>query len=159
MSRPTPSTHLKTGPKRRKRAGSESGTETTADGTKTRSGRHRKRPPVFRWTPTQVIERCRAKHYCLVCAGQVLALRDLMQEFGWNISELAGHSGVSRSMISEVLSLDTLATTPILNALAESFGLELFAFGFIAHLALLGELPDASNRVPPPCGEVSPWRH
>jgi hypothetical protein len=99
-----------------------------------------RRGPVFTLTPAQVIAHCRKKHHCLWVAGQVLALMALMQARNWSTLELAERSGVSRSHLSEVLVLETTASTNVLHILAETFGFEMFEFHLLTAFALRAEV-------------------
>lgn len=96
-----------------------------------------KRPPVFRLTPEQVISRCHEQKHCDMCAGHVLALMALMVDRQWTISELADHSQVRRSTLSEILSLKKCPCTDTRHKLAECFGMELCAFELLAHFAFV----------------------
>ena len=48
------------------------------------SPERKRRGPVFTLTREQVFEKCRAKKHRLICAGEVLALMDLMEMRGWH---------------------------------------------------------------------------
>jgi len=100
-----------------------------------------RRGPVFTLTREQVFQKCRAKKHRLICAGEVLALRDLMELRGWSIVELAEHSHVSRQMISAFLNLERYPTSEVVDMLACPFGLELFEFDLLACLEARGEVP------------------
>ncbi|MCA9422690.1 MAG: helix-turn-helix transcriptional regulator [Nitrospira sp.] len=95
---------------------------------------------MFELTPQQVIEHCRRNGHCLSCAGQALALRACMERLGWSISELAEHSGVSRSHLSEILMVKTSASLDVLDALAASVGLQFFELCLLAAFCLRSEL-------------------
>lgn len=101
----------------------------------------RRRGPVFTLTRKQVFEKCRAKKHRLICAGEVLALMDLMEQRGWSILELAEHSHVSRQMISAMLNLERFPTSEVLDQLACPFGLELFEFDQLAWYEVRAEVP------------------
>ncbi len=96
-----------------------------------------KRKPVFQLSPEEVIRRCRERKHCDMCAGQVLALMSLMQEWGWTMTELAERSHVGRSMISEMLSLKKIATMDTLYPLVRCFGLKVHVFDLLAEFCLL----------------------
>jgi hypothetical protein len=49
------------------------------------STERKRRGPVFTLTREQVFQKCRAKKHRLICAGEVLALMDLMEMRGWTI--------------------------------------------------------------------------
>ena len=99
-----------------------------------------RRKPVFTLTREQVIQHCQEEGHCLWVAGQVLALMALMNQRQWTILALAEHSGVSRSHISEILSLKTAASTDIQHILAQTFGLEIFDFHLLTALSLRAEV-------------------
>jgi ribosome-binding protein aMBF1 (putative translation factor) len=100
-----------------------------------------RRGPVFSLTREQVFLKCRAKQHRLICAGEVLALRDLMEQRGWSILELAEHSHVSRQMISAFLNLERYPTSEVVDMLACPFGMELFEFDLLAWFEARGEVP------------------
>ena len=100
-----------------------------------------KRVPQFSLTREQVIARCVDSHHRLICAGQVLALMDIMQVMGWTMLEVAHRSGVSHSMIADVLRLRAFFTTDRLSCVVEAFGLELHEFDRLAMYEVLGEVP------------------
>lgn len=100
-----------------------------------------RRGPVFTLTREQVFQKCRAKRHRLICAGEVLALRDLMELRGWSILELAEYAGVSRQMISAFLNLERFPTTEVVDRLACPFGMELFEFDLLATFEVRGEVP------------------
>lgn len=99
-----------------------------------------RRKPVFALTPQEVIARCRENHHCLWVAGQVLALMALMNDRGWTIKELSEHSGVSRSHLSEILTLQATASTDVQDRLAETFGIKLFDFHLLTAFSLHAEV-------------------
>jgi hypothetical protein len=78
----------------------------------------KRRGPVFSLTREQVFQKCRAKKHRLICAGEVLALMDLMELRGWSILELAEKSLVSRQMISAMLNLERFPTSEVVDQLA-----------------------------------------
>jgi hypothetical protein len=84
---------------------------------------HRK--PVFSLTPKQVFQLCRESCHALICAGQVLAVMDLMLRAGWPIGVLAQRAHVSESHLSEFLRLKKFFTTDIVSRVAAAFGLKL----------------------------------
>lgn len=99
-----------------------------------------RRRPVFTLTLEQVLQRCRKLGHCLWVAGQVLALRALMEARNWTILELAERSGVPRSHLSEILVLKTTASTRVQHILAETFGFELFEFHLLTFFSLRAEV-------------------
>ncbi|MEQ1932694.1 MAG: helix-turn-helix transcriptional regulator [Fimbriimonadaceae bacterium] len=96
-----------------------------------------KRLPTFRLTPGQVIARCREQKHCDMCAGHVLALMALMVHRKWTISELADHSHVRRSTLSEILILKKCPCTDTRHKLAECFGMPLCGFELLAHFSFV----------------------
>jgi ribosome-binding protein aMBF1 (putative translation factor) len=101
----------------------------------------KRRGPVFSLTREQVFRKCRAKKHRLICAGEVLALMDLMEQRGWSILELADHSHISRQMISAFLNLERFPTSEVVDQLACPFGLELFEFDQLACFEVRAEVP------------------
>ena len=101
----------------------------------------KRRGPVFTLTREQVFRKCRAKKHRLICAGEVLALMDLMEMRGWTILELAEHSHVSRQMISAILTVERCPTSEVVDQLACPFGLELFEFDQLACYEVRAEVP------------------
>jgi hypothetical protein len=101
----------------------------------------KRRGPVFTLTREQVFRKCRAKKHRLICAGEVLALMDLMEMRGWTILELAEHSHVSRQMISAILNVERFPTSEVVDQLAFPFGLELFEFDQLACYEVRAEVP------------------
>lgn len=101
----------------------------------------KRRGPVFSLTREQVFQKCRAKKHRLICAGEVLALMDLMELRGWSILELAEKSLVSRQMISAFLNLERFPTSEVVDQLACPFGMELFEFDLLACFEVRAEVP------------------
>ena len=92
--------------------------------------RRRRRKPVFSLTPEQTLRLCKDKGHCPMVAGQILALRSLMEQCGWTILETAEHSQISRPMISEMLNVQTCASTNTINTLACTFGMDHLEYTF-----------------------------
>ena len=63
-----------------------------------------------------------------------------METLDWNITELADHCHVSRPMLSEMLSMKTIATTDVWDPVAESLGMPLHVFDLLARNCLDAEL-------------------
>ena len=101
------------------------------------SGGAVKRQPSFRFTPEEVIARNRAQGHCDMCAGHVLALLALMVDRQWTMTELADHSHVRRSTLSEILSLTKCPCTDTRHKLAECFGMPLRIFELLAHFSFV----------------------
>ena len=99
-----------------------------------------KRKPAFTLTPAQVVQLCVQRERRLICAGQVLALKELMRETGWTIAEVARRSRVSRAMISEFLRFQAFPTSELMSRLAEAFKLELYEFNLLAKYAVEAEV-------------------
>lgn len=91
-------------------------------------------------TAAQLIVRCREKGRDLICAGQMLAVRDIMEALCWSVSELAKRSGVSASMLFEMLRLDKFPTSDKLGRLARAFGMKLYVLDAFAELELEAEI-------------------
>lgn len=125
----------KTGKKSPRRRGHGGKTSRRCQPRQNRAGQGR--VPDFTLTREQVIAKCRAKKRSLICAGQVLALMALMKIKGWTAHELAGRSGVSRSMISGILNLERFPTTVVLRSLCFSMGLKLHEFDLLAEYMAL----------------------
>jgi ribosome-binding protein aMBF1 (putative translation factor) len=103
--------------------------------------RRKRRGPVFTLTREQVFRKCLEKKHRLICAGEVLALMDLMEARGWSIQEVAEHSRISRQMISAMLSLERFPTAEVVAILSGAFGLKLFEFDLLAEFEVAGEVP------------------
>ena len=103
--------------------------------------KRKQRLPTFDLSPAEVFALCRQAGRCQICAGQVLALRDLMQCFGWTIKQLAQCSQVSRTMISAILRVLKFPTADITARLSACFGLELYEFDLLAKWAVDEEVP------------------
>ena len=69
-----------------------------------------------------------------------MALMDLIDCYGWTISELSKASRVSRSMITGVLNLTKYGTTATFSRLCVCFGMELFEFDLLASFELCEEM-------------------
>ena len=69
-----------------------------------------------------------------------MALMDLIDCYGWTISELSKASRVSRSMITGVQNLTKFGTTATLSRLCVCFGMELFEFDLLASFELCEEM-------------------
>ena len=67
-----------------------------------------------------------------ICAGQVLAVMELMKKKGWNLTQLAGQSGVSRSHLSDFLCLKKFFTTHFVYLIARAFGLKVSVLDALA---------------------------
>ena len=100
-----------------------------------------RRGSVFSLTREQVFQKCRDKKRRLICAGEVLALRDLMELHGWSTRELAERSQVSRQMISPFLNLERFPTSEVVDQMASPFGMELFEFAMLACFVVWAEVP------------------
>jgi len=92
----------------------------------------RGRQPVFTLTREQVIARCVAQKRSLICAGQVLAVMELMRCVGWTITRLAQQSRVSASHLSEFLRVDGFFTSDCAFRVAHAFGLKLSTLDHLA---------------------------
>ena len=90
------------------------------------------RKPVFSLTPQQVIQRCQESCHELICAGQVLAVMDLMRLAGWPIGVLAERAHISESHLSEFLRVKKFFTTHLVSRVAGAFGLKLWKLDQLA---------------------------
>ena len=66
---------------------------------------------------------------------------DMMQAMGWTMLEVARRSGVSHSMIADVLRLRSFFTTDKLSRVVAAFGLQLHEFDLLAAYELAEEVP------------------
>ena len=96
-----------------------------------RRGRPR-RGPVFTLTREQVIQRCQNKQRAPICAGQVLAVMELMVERQWNVGMLAQKSGVSLTHLSDFLAVKKFFSTHYIAQVARAFGQELWELDQLA---------------------------
>ena len=102
----------------------------------------RQRSPVFDIPRAEVMRRSQKWAHCQLCGGEVLALRDVMEMFGWSIERLSDCSGVSRAMISGILQVKKFPTSVIRSALVTCMGLTLYEFDLIVAWELEEMLPD-----------------
>ena len=91
-----------------------------------------RRGPVFTLTREQVIQRCQNKQRAPICAGQVLAVMELMVERQWNVGMLAQKSGVSLTHLSDFLAVKKFFSTHYIAQVARAFGLELWELDQLA---------------------------
>lgn len=96
----------------------------------------RRRKPVFALTPQQVVERCRARKRHPMCAGEVLALMELMEAQDCNALRLHQRSKVSYAMIADILRLEAFPTTHTRANLAAALGQKLPEFELLAFFCL-----------------------
>ncbi|MFO1481860.1 MAG: hypothetical protein U1F71_00715 [Verrucomicrobiaceae bacterium] len=99
-----------------------------------------KRSPTFALTPQEVVEACRRQGRALFCAGQVLALRELMRLHDCNTLQLAERSRVSYAMIHAVLNVERFPTTDRLVPMVVSLGQEMHEFDLLAKYSLTAEV-------------------
>lgn len=92
----------------------------------------RRRRPVFTLTREQVCQRCQEGQHEMICAGQVLAVMELMRCAGWPIAVLARRARVSASHLSEFLRVESFLTVECAFRVARAFGLRLST---LVHLA------------------------
>jgi len=105
------------------------------------AGQRAPREPVFPISREEIIRRCREKPHDMLCAGEALALMDLMQMFHYNIKKLHELSGVARSMISGVLAMEAVMTNDTVGKLARTFGMETIEFHLLGLYTLRAEVP------------------
>ena len=94
------------------------------------------RPPTPPMTAEQLLAQCRENGRADICAGHVLAIQTLLEEWKWCQSRLAEASGVPRQMIGMILALKRFPTGDCLSKLAGAFGLDLFELDLIAKLEM-----------------------
>jgi hypothetical protein len=98
------------------------------------------RDPVFPISREEVVRRCREKPHDMLCAGEVLALMDLMLLFHYTIKRLHELSGVARSMIHDMLVMEALPTNDTVGRLARAFGMEAIEFHLLGFFTLRAEV-------------------
>jgi hypothetical protein len=97
---------------------------------------YQSKKPGFPLERAKVIPLCREKHEPLICAGQVLALMDLMEAEQCTMYHLHKMTDVGYATIYDFLGLETFPGTPVLVKLVLALGYELWEFTWIAHLSV-----------------------
>ena len=95
-----------------------------------------KRKPVLRLTGEELLKRCLDCKRCPLFAGQVLALRSMMDACGWEVADLVRRSKLPRSTVEAMLSLRRFSSVDTLVALAKAFGWELYELDRLAAVEL-----------------------
>ncbi|MEZ5387709.1 MAG: hypothetical protein R3F13_19545 [Prosthecobacter sp.] len=98
------------------------------------------RGPVFPLSRAEIIQRCREKPHDMLCAGEALALMDLMSRFHLTIKGLHESSGVTRSMIRDLLTMEAVMTNDTVGKLARAFELETIEFHLLGFYTLRAEV-------------------
>ena len=99
-------------------------------------GKKTRTKPVFALMPEQVIQRCQDSCHSPICAGQVLAVMELMRLAGWPIRALAQRAQISESHLSEFLRVKKFFTTDLISRVAGAFGLKLWELDQLAEQKL-----------------------
>ena len=76
----------------------------------------------------------------MLCAGEALALMDLMSLFHLTIKGLHESSGVTRSMIRDLLTMEAVMTNDTVGKLARAFELETIEFHLLGFYTLRAEV-------------------
>lgn len=98
------------------------------------------REPVFPISREEIVRRCRVKPHDLLCAGEALALMDLMSQFHLTIKRLHDLTGVARSMIHDILTMEAITTNDTVAKLGRPFGLTAFGFRLLGYFTLRAEV-------------------
>jgi hypothetical protein len=99
-----------------------------------------RREPVFPISRAEIIRRCREKPHDMLCAGEAMALMDLMQKHHLTIKGLHELSHVARSMIHDILCMEAVTTNDTVAKLGRPFGLETIEFHLLGHYTLRAEV-------------------
>ncbi|MFN0075464.1 MAG: hypothetical protein ACKVY0_03205 [Prosthecobacter sp.] len=114
--------------------GQEGGGEALQRGEKAR------REPVFPISRQEIIQRCRAKPHDMLCAGEALALMDLMIHFHLTIKKLHELTHVARSMIHDILCMEAVTTNDTVAKLGRPFGMQAIEFHLLGFFTLRAEV-------------------
>lgn len=76
----------------------------------------------------------------MLCAGEALALMDLMTRFHLTIKKLHDISGVARSMIRDILLMEAVMTNDTAGKLGLPFGMLAIEFRLLGHYTLRAEV-------------------
>ncbi|MBK8039880.1 MAG: hypothetical protein IPK22_22515 [Verrucomicrobiaceae bacterium] len=104
------------------------------------SAERKRREPVFPISREEIVRRCREKPHDMLCAGEALALMDLMEQEHLTIKRLHELSKVSRSMIHDVLTMEAVMTNDTVAKLGRPFGMEAIEFHLLGHFTLRAEV-------------------
>ncbi len=99
---------------------------------------YQSKEPGFPLERAEVIPLCQEKHRPLICAGQVLALMDLMEAEQCTMNHLHDMSKIGYATIYNFLGLETFPGTPVLAKLLLALGYEYVDFTWMAHLNVKG---------------------
>lgn len=97
---------------------------------------YRPHAPHFPMSRDAVVEKCLDDHLPLECAGEVLALMDLMERRQCTMQHLHDISQVSYATIHELLTLKTCFHTPVRVRLLAPLESDTMEFEWLAHLDL-----------------------
>lgn len=86
------------------------------------------------------MRRCRVKPHDMLCAGEALALMDLMIHFHLTIKKLHELTHVARSMIHDILTMEAITTNDTAGKLGRPFGLDAFGFHMLGYFTLRAEV-------------------
>ena len=103
------------------------------------SGKKR-REPVFPISREEIVRRCRQKPHDMLCAGEALAVMDLMIRFHLTIKGLHEQTLVARSMIHDILTMEAVMTNDTAGKLGRPFGLDAFGFHMLGYFTLRAEV-------------------
>ncbi|MEQ1748183.1 MAG: hypothetical protein ABL974_02090 [Prosthecobacter sp.] len=95
--------------------------------------------PCFPLTRAEVLAKCHLCHYPPVCAGEVMALMDLMEHGLCTMFHLHEISDVGYATIHDFLNLECFPGTPIRARLMIALNCEPLEFQWIAHWDLKAE--------------------
>jgi hypothetical protein len=76
----------------------------------------------------------------MLCAGEALALMDLMQEHHLTIKGLHELSKAARSMIHDILCMEAVTTNDTVAKLGRPFGMEAIEFHLLGFFTLRSEV-------------------
>ena len=103
-------------------------------------GEKARREPVFPISRQEILQRCREKPHDMLCAGEAMALMDLMQEHHLTIKGLHERSQVARSMIHDILCMEAVTTNDTVAKLGRPFGMEAIEFRLLGFFTLRAEV-------------------
>ena len=98
------------------------------------------REPVFPISREEIVRRCREKPHDMLCAGEALAVMDLMIRFHLTIKKLHELTQVARSMIHDILTMEAVMTNDTVGKLGRPFGLDAFGFHMLGYFTLRAEV-------------------
>ena len=98
------------------------------------------REPVFPISREEIVRRCREKPHDMLCAGEALAVMDLMIHFHLTIKGMHEQTQVTRSMIHDILTMEAVMTNDTAGKLGRPFGLDAFGFHLLGYYTLRAEV-------------------